>query len=140
MMKFRQAVLTGTAASVLVLSAAPALAQANMAQTLAQADANSDGQVSRAELIRFRKTAFGRMDVNGDGFVRGDDVNKWAFMLGDAAAKARWDQLRATSDANKDMRVSSDEFVKGPTPGFDTADANKDNVVDAREMSALKAR
>ena len=121
-------------------TAGPALAQANMAQTLAQADANGDGQITRAELIRARKTTFGRMDVNGDGYVRGDDVGKWAFVLGEGVAKQRWDQLRAASDANKDMRVSGDEFVKGPTPGFDMADANKDGIVDARELAAISAR
>lgn len=138
-MTFKHVALGLVAISGLANSGA-VLAQTSIAQTLAQADANSDGQITRMELIRFRKTTFGRMDVNGDGNVRSDDVNKWAFMLGDAVAKQRWDQLRAASDANKDMRVSSDEFVKGPTPGFDKADANKDNVVDAKEMAAIKAR
>jgi Ca2+-binding EF-hand superfamily protein len=118
----------------------PALAQNSLADLLTKADINRDGAVSRDEMIRFRASTFQRMDVNGDGFVASDDVDKWIFLLGNDAAAARWKQLQSTSDANKDKRVSRTEFVKGPTPLFDAADSNHDNILSRAELSAKAAR
>jgi Ca2+-binding EF-hand superfamily protein len=132
MMKRIILVMTGLASALSV----PALAQNGLADMLGKADLNHDGAVSRDEMIRFRASTFQRMDVNGDGFVASDDVDKWGYLLGNAAAQARWKQLQTTSDANKDKRVSRAEFVKGPTPIFDAADTNHDNILSAAELSA----
>jgi Ca2+-binding EF-hand superfamily protein len=42
-------------------------------------------------------------------------------------------------DKDGDGRISRDEFVAGPNPLFDRADANRDGVIDATELAAFHA-
>jgi Ca2+-binding EF-hand superfamily protein len=49
-------------------------------------------------------------------------------------------ELLAQFDANQDGRVSRDEFVNGPTRGFDLADANHDGVVTQEELRGALAK
>jgi EF hand len=120
---------------IVIAATGPVMAQGNMSEMLAKADSNHDGAVSRAELIRSRATIFARMDVDRNGMITSDDVSKWSYVLGEATANAQWARVRATADANKNGKVSRDEFVKGPTPGFDALDTNHDNVVSAAELA-----
>lgn len=43
----------------------------------------------------------------------------------------------ATLDANKDGKVSKEEFIKGHEAMFDTMDANKDGILDKTEMGKM---
>lgn len=119
------------------LIAAPALAQgmdrADMAQRLLQADADGNGQITRAEFIDYRARQFARFDRNGDGFITMDDVPR--LMAGHFGP--RMAALQNQFDANHDGRISREEFVKGPTQGFDLADANHDNIVTKAEAQAI---
>ena len=99
---------------------------------IAQADTNGDGQITRAELIAYRAGQFSRLDRNGDGFI---DTNDVPGMVA-SRFEPRIRQMNAQFDANHDGRVSRDEFVNGPTLGFDMADANHDGVVTQAELRA----
>ncbi|RQW45657.1 EF-hand domain-containing protein [Novosphingobium sp. LASN5T] len=107
------------------------------ADRLREADANGDGAISRAELGAWRVSQWQRMDRNGDGAFSRDDLP--------ALMRSRWDsdrlvKLRQVYDRNGDGRISRTEFVDGPAPAFEAADTNRDGVVSAQEMRALKAR
>lgn len=101
-----------------------------------EADANGDGRVTRPELLAYRAKQFGRLDRNGDGFIDAGDVP--GIMASHFEPRLR--MLVNQFDANHDGRVSHDEFVNGPTLGFDMADANHDGVVTRDEINAALAR
>lgn len=109
----------------------------NAIEQLRSADRNRDGQVSRPELVGYRATQWARFDRNGDGHFSRDDLPGFA--------QSRWDGeklagLRLAYDRNGDGRISQAEFVNGPTPAFDMADANRDGLVSEAELRALSAK
>ncbi|MFM9829461.1 MAG: EF-hand domain-containing protein [Sphingomonas sp.] len=126
--------------ALLVSSAAVAQPTADSASTMArllEADANHDGQVTRPELIGWRSANFARFDRNRDGVLSSDDVP--AFLR----ASSIGIQLTGTIkqyDANADGRLTRAEFVGGPTPLFDMADANHDGIVSKAEVDAAAAK
>lgn len=128
--------------AALVLSAlasGAAHAQANDPYKLMMsADADNDGKVSRDELVASRDSMFARLDRNSDGVLNTADQRKSRPRLAQAET-TRMDQLKADFDANGDGAIAKDEFVAGPTPLFDAADANGDNFVDEGEVKAAKA-
>lgn len=128
-------------APALLASATPALAQAapdmsNALERIMQADANNDGQVTKAEFLAHRAQQFSRLDRNGDGFITMDDVPR----LLASRFQPRLQMLQQQFDANHDGKVSHDEFVNGPTRGFDMADANHDGIVTRDEVRTALAR
>jgi hypothetical protein len=130
-----KSILAALGLSAALGAAAQAQAQRDPAEVISRADANGDGAVSRDELRTERDSAFGRLDRNGDGFLSGDDAPRRR----QAAGGERLDRARAAFDTDGDGQISEAEFVNGPMVGFDRADANKDSVVDAGELQALRA-
>ncbi|WP_164975551.1 EF-hand domain-containing protein [Sphingobium fluviale] len=127
-----------TVALALPATAAPARGiPDNAIEQLRSADRNHDGQVSRAELVGYRATQWSRFDRNGDGHFSRDDLPGFA--------QSRWDGeklagLRHAYDRDGDGMISRAEFVNGPTPAFDMADANRDGLVSEDELRALSAK
>jgi Ca2+-binding EF-hand superfamily protein len=131
---------------LLLLSLFSALPAAGLAQLTAsraeliarmgQADADHDGTITRAELLAWRKANFVRFDRNGDGALSDADVP--TFLRGTSIG-AQFDQLKAQFDANRDGRVTREEFVGAPTVLFDAADANRDNLLTRAERDAAVA-
>ena len=105
-------------------------------ERLMEADANGDGNVTRAELRAWRAQQFARMDRNNDGFIGEDDI---PFFFA-SRFEERFHRWLRQFDANHDGRISRDEFVNGPTHGFDYADANHDGVVTTAEVAAALGR
>jgi hypothetical protein len=127
--------LAGTALAPALTFARPSPAfGGDMAGRLMEADANHDGLVSRAEFHLWRQSQFLRIDRNGDGFLSREDVP--ALLSGRVGP--RLDALVEAFDTDGDHRVSRAEFVEGPTPGFDLADANHDGLVSKAEASAVR--
>ncbi len=100
-----------------------------------EADVNNDGVITRAEVAERRAGIFERLDRNGDGTANMDDAPR---RMGRDRFTGALDQLLAEFDANADGALTRDEFVDGPTPGFDRADANGDDQLDADELAALQ--
>lgn len=122
-------------AALLVLSSCVVLAQGREGPALEQADADHDGKITKQEYIDARAAQFARMDRNGDGFIDDADAHEGANERGQRAAAA----LRGRIDSNGDGKVSKEEFVNAPTLLFDKFDANKDGVLDAKELEAARA-
>jgi Ca2+-binding EF-hand superfamily protein len=120
-------------------TSAPAFANANAAAMLERmngADANHDGNITRAELTSFRASNFNRLDRNGDGVLTRNDIPAMAARLN---PDIDFDRLIAQFDSNGDGRVSRNEFVNGPSVYFDQADTNHDNVLTRAERNAALA-
>lgn len=129
--------LSSLAASVSLASSQPVEAPTcieNPGQLL-EADINNDGVITRAEVEARRADIFGRLDRSGDGVARSSDAPRMARQRYNQAL----DQLLAGFDANGDGELSRDEFVTGPTPGFDRADANENDQLDPDELVAVEA-
>lgn len=125
---------------VAVLST-PSLAQvtatrADLIARMSEADSNQDGIITRAELIDWRKANFTRFDRNRDGALSDADVP--TFLRGTSIG-VQFDQLQAQFDANRDGRVTREEFVGAPTVLFDAADSNRDNQLTRSERDAAVA-
>lgn len=121
--------------------AAPAVAQLGQrdpAARIAQADANGDGVVTRAEFKASRSARFDEMDRNGDGFISRDDFGR--ILKFRPQAGQRLDEMLAEADSNHDGRISRAELDQSPMPLFDRADTNRDGKVDAQELAALRER
>ena len=104
----------------------------------ANADANGDGLITRAEFIAARTARFAKMDRNGDGAVSRDDFGR--LLRFRPKSGERLDALIEQMDTNRDGRVSREELTSAPTLMFDHADANEDGTVDKAELAAAKQR
>ncbi|MFU7527378.1 hypothetical protein [Qipengyuania sp. ASV99] len=132
--KRMSALVAGILIGPALILAAPASAQSSdqMRKMLERADANGDGDITRAEFDRVRSDMFARMDRNEDGYVDSKDRPR---MFGD-----RFDQayrMLSSLDSNRDRRVSQSELVKGEAPAFIAGDANGDNVLSRTEIASL---
>ena len=124
-------------AGVLALASTAAVAhdRSGQGQMFGHADTNKDGSVARDEFLAARAEQFARLDQNSDGVLDDADRPERAKERhGERATKMR-EQL----DANADGKLSKEEFVNGPTPMFDKADADGNGVLDAKELEAARA-
>lgn len=129
-------------AAVALVMSTPTLAQqsadsASAMARLMEADANRDGQVTRAELIIWRSANFARFDRNHDGLLAPDDI---PALLRSSAVGVQLAGMIKHYDGNGDNRLTRAEFTDGPTPLFDLADANHDGLVTRAEVDAATAQ
>lgn len=121
---------------VLLTASAQAQMRPSAGAMFDDADSNKDGLVSRDEFIAARAGQFNRLDRNGDGFIDDADIPKRLLARRQQQGGG---QVLAQFDTNGDGRVSKDEFVSGPTPLFDQADANHDGMLDSQEVESARA-
>lgn len=123
----------------------------NIDKMFAGIDANKDGFLSPAEieaeqgreiqaaLQQFRAAraaAFQKMDTNKDGNVT---MAEWVAARPEPTAKKPdASKTMARVDANKDGKISRDEYRVRPMRDFDKLDTNKDGQVDAKEQAAAR--
>ena len=119
---------------------APAIASAQAARAqggydrLMSLDADRNGALTHQEMETGRTAVFDRVDANHDGAISAAERNaaRPAYQTSGA--------LAARADANGDGSISRDEFMAQPYPAFDRFDADKDNVLDAGELTAMRTQ
>lgn len=126
----------GASFACVSLAQAQGVVSPNAMARLAEADANRDGRVTRAEFLAARTAQFARFDRNNDAVLTLADSPP-PFIA--ARLGVDFTALLKMFDANKDGKVTRDEFVDGPTPAFDAADTDKNSVLDAAELKAAAA-
>lgn len=127
--------------SLVSVVAVPSLAKTpsnrvDLISRMDQADTNSDGTVTRAELIDWRKANFARFDRNRDSVLSDADIPPF---VRNTSMGLQFNDLKTQFDANRDGRVTRDEFIGAPTVLFDAADINRDNFLTRSERDAAVA-
>ena len=150
-------VLAGILVSVLLLAPSRAAeekkagsAMAFLAQVMIDyLDTNNDKAVDLGEFQSGCEKGFGEMDTDGDGFISDKELAALGGMLAESKEASGFTATAAgvllaswikTMDADKDGRVSRDEFVKGCEKYFGKLDANHDNKLTLEELLELPAR
>lgn len=128
---------TGALLPLFHVSAPVAYAQSQQdaQKMLKKADKNEDGNISWSEMLDMRKSVFYRLDRNKDGFVDQSDRPSFFGSQFDEAF-----ERFVVFDTDGDNRVSRQELLEGEAPGFEEADTNKDKVVSAAEIEAMRAK
>jgi Ca2+-binding EF-hand superfamily protein len=118
-------------------SACLAQGAAGRADRFAQMDSDADGSVTREdeEFIAARGVMFEKRDRNSDGYIDSTDIGKRAARRGGE----RIDRMLEHLDADKDGKVSRDEFVSAEAPIFTRADQDSNGTLDATEIEHAKA-
>ncbi len=128
----RKTVLAAMGFAVLAGAAGLALAQDSDSarRGLFDADANSDGVLTRQEFDAGRDAHFTRLDANSDGQLSRDEMRA---MRGHRRGLRRGMHGLRGADANNDGAITRDEFMARPLQHFDRLDANDDGVINADE-------
>ena len=118
-------------------------------ERMMEADANHDGQITRAESSAAREAMFQRLDANHDGFITEDERPQ---RRGDGGGPPPGGPPPGgggggggggfgmrNADTNGDGKISHDEFTAQPNRGFDMMDADHNGVVTRAEIEAAQA-
>jgi len=97
-------------------------------------DTDKDGAVSKAEFEARRAANFTAADTNRDGGVSLAELNAFHEKKEAERKAERETRMYARLDANKDGKVTKDEFEGAGM--FDRMDKNKDGKIAADEMMA----
>jgi Ca2+-binding EF-hand superfamily protein len=103
-----------------------------VARLIQAADANADGDVTKAEFHAFRAKQFPRLDRNKDGMISVADVPE--RLQNRVRDKVENGDVIAGFDLDGDKRVSRQEFETGPTRIFDNYDIDRDGTVSKTEF------
>lgn len=101
-------------------------------------DADSDGQLTRAEMATLRLRHMSRADADGDGSLTAQELEAHAVR----GATERAQQMMSRLDANADGVLSKEELSGGKRAmrAFDRADRNGDGVVTKAEFEEVRER
>ena len=119
--------------SISAIALAFALAVPASAQT-----APAARPILRDNVLKRAGAQFDRLNTKKDGFL---DKAQMDAAIEEAVAKLRAKmQLRfSEADANKDGRISREEFIAARGDWFSSVDSNGDGIIDADEMRAYNA-
>lgn len=98
-----------------------------------QADANSDGAVTRAEFDASRAARFAQLDTNNDGQLTREERRAERGDRGRHGRRGGGLHMLGRADANNDGNITREEFLARPTEMFARLDANGDGVISAAE-------
>ncbi|MES1199631.1 MAG: hypothetical protein ABUS48_06595 [Pseudomonadota bacterium] len=115
---------------------------------LTAADANHDGNVTRAEFNAARATRFADRDANHDGSLSGDEMPHWgggqggggqgaAAGGGGQAGGGGGGMMRA--DANNDGAISRAEYDAQGVHMFDRLDTDHNGSISQAEIQAMQS-
>lgn len=91
--------------------------------------------IIRDNVLKRAGVQFDRLNTKKDGFLDKDQMD---VAIEEAVTKLRtkMQQRFSEADANKDGRISREEFVNARGDWFSSVDSNGDGIIDANEMRA----
>jgi hypothetical protein len=104
----------------------------------AMLDTNKDGVVTKAEFDAGRVTRFTAMDANKDGVLTAAEMTAGRPARPAGAPAPQGDQMMLRADANKDGKISKDEFAATGARQWAQMDANKDGKIDQKELASMR--
>jgi hypothetical protein len=137
----------GASAAAFALLTAIAAAQpapGGMRDFLAQADANHDGAITRAEWDTARAARFAQQDANHDGVLEASERPHWGAPgagqphAGGPPPSGGERHPMMNPDTNGDGVISRAEYDAQSAAIFQRLDANGDGVISAAELAAAR--
>jgi Ca2+-binding EF-hand superfamily protein len=112
-----------------------------MSKRFDKLDKNKDGAVDMTELEATSTRAFDKADTNKDGVIDEAETkvvrDRMAERRGDRPAKPNRKDRLQRADADKDGKITREEFAATAAPWFKRADADKDGKVTKAELDDL---
>lgn len=105
---------------------------------LDRADADHDGRLDRNEFLADARAQFARQDLDHLGYLTTDVLERYREPYrgsGRSAAHSGQDPVMA-ADANFDLKVTGDEFMKQAEQTFARLDADRDGAITKAELEA----
>lgn len=98
-----------------------------------QADADSDGVLTRAEFDASRVAQFARLDTDNNGELTREEMRAQRGDRGRRGHRGHRGGGLTRADANNDGNITREEFLARPTAMFARLDADNDGVIQASE-------
>lgn len=105
---------------------------------LSAADTDKDGAISKAEFEAWRAGRVTSVDTDKDGLISADELVASRMKQAEEMARTMADRMIAAHDGNADGKLSAEELMSMPTPGFDKLDANGDGTISAEELAQMR--
>jgi hypothetical protein len=105
---------------------------------LDRADSNHDGRLDRNEFLADARAQFARQDLDHLGYLTTDVLERYRESYrgsGRSAAHSGQDPVMA-ADADFDLKVTEDEFMKQAEQTFARLDADRDGAITKAELEA----
>jgi len=101
-------------------------------------DANADGRVTQEEIAAHRTARLAAADINGDGLLSLDELQR----RGSEKANARAARMLERLDADSDGKLSAAELSAAPRQArmFERLDTNADGAITQAEFDAARAK
>lgn len=113
-----------------VAAAGAAVAEDGPGKMFDRADANGDGQLTRAETVAFGDRRFERADANGDGLLTLEELTAAASRRNADRIAKRIERV----DANGDGAIAREEARARGDVRFQRLDENGDGVLTVEEV------
>lgn len=105
-----------------------------MTRMLMKADANKDGEITMEEIETLRDERFGRFDSNDDGVVEAAEIEAKLRARMEERLQRRIKRMTRRFDADRDGKITKEEFNRFARERFTWADLNDDGKIAEDEL------
>lgn len=106
----------------------------HMRHMMAKADANKDGEITREEVKVITDERFAQYDASGDGLIEAREVEQVIRARMEKRLQRMVKGISRRFDADRDGKVTKDEFSRFAFERFTWADSNDDGKISGEEI------